>query len=75
MNIQRSPGSPLPFNDWIHKGLMRQSRSYCLQNLARKAEIFLTQVEWGVRVSVDFARGRHYKRQLVTFVSFVNKQT
>ncbi len=33
-NVQRSPGSPISLPDWIHEGLARQSRSYCLQNLA-----------------------------------------
>ncbi len=49
INIQRSQGSPLPLPDWNHKGWVWQSRSYCLQNLAPEAEIFLTysEVVWG----------------------------
>jgi hypothetical protein len=42
---------------------VRQSRSYCLQNLAPKAEIFLThsQMVWGASESVDLTRGHHLK--------------
>jgi hypothetical protein len=56
MNIQRSPGSPLPLPDWIQKGRVRQLCSYCPQNLAPKAEILFThsEVAWGVQDSVDF---------------------
>jgi hypothetical protein len=61
-NVQRSPGSPLSLPDWIHKDLAQQLRSYCLQNLAPKAETFLThsEVVWGVRDSVDFRNGGIY---------------
>jgi hypothetical protein len=59
-NVQRSPGSPLSLPNWIHKGRVRQLRSYCLQNLALEAETFLThsEVVWGVQDSVDFIRGQ-----------------
>ncbi len=60
INVQRSPGSPLSLPDWSHKGWLRHLRSYRLQNLVQKAEIFLTHswVVWGVQDSVDFTRGR-----------------
>jgi hypothetical protein len=56
MNVQRSLGSPLPHPDLIHKGLVRQLRSYCLQNLSSEAEILCmhSEVAWGVQDSVDF---------------------
>jgi hypothetical protein len=60
INGQRSPGSPFSLHDWIHNGCVWQSRLYCLQNLAPKAETFLTHsaAVLGVLDSVDFTRAR-----------------
>jgi hypothetical protein len=42
---KEAQAAPLSLSDWIHNGCVQQSRLYCLQNLAPKAETFLTHSE------------------------------